>query len=51
MADETAKNGIVFLEGTVDSEQELMIIEDKAVALAGFGRVVNQLVAIEDVLG
>jgi hypothetical protein len=46
----TAKNGVVILKGTVSSEQEQMIIEDKAVALAGFGQVVNQLEVIEDML-
>jgi osmotically-inducible protein OsmY len=46
----TAKNGVVILKGTVGSEQEQMIIEDKAVALAGFGQVVNQLEVIEDII-
>ncbi len=46
----TAKNGIVILKGMVSSEQEQMIIEDKAVALAGFGQVVNQLEVIEDAI-
>ncbi len=46
----SAKNGVVILKGTVASEQEQMIIEDKAVALAGFGQVVNQLEVIEDII-
>jgi hypothetical protein len=46
----SAKNGVVILKGTVSSEQEQMIIEDKAVALAGFGQVVNQLEVIEDMI-
>lgn len=46
----TAKNGVVIVKGTVSSEQEQLIIEDKAVALAGFGQVVNQLEVIEDII-
>jgi hypothetical protein len=46
----TAKNGVVIIKGTVSSEQEQMILEDKAVALAGFGQVVNQLEVIEDMI-
>lgn len=45
--DIVVSNGMVVLKGDVLSDEEKMTIGDKAIACAGFGKVINQLEVAE----